>query len=91
MSSLSLVLYEAADFLAMATQIIRSLHNPRYESATNVEHNWPNEMSISISYNQHKPELNRFKAVDCRLTACNGDCGSDLSIFIQHCVHPKVV
>lgn len=32
-----------------------------------------------------------FKAVDERLIACNGDCGSRISLLIDHCAHGKVM
>ena len=47
--------------------------------------------SIVCSLQSTFPNKRAFKSVHDRLIACNGDCGSQLSLLIDYCVHNKVM
>eukprot|EP01084_Bolivina_argentea_P067130 122331_1 len=76
-------------------------HRMNYNSFLNEVNNTENESTVAgeigeideientfdIQFPDTTPAA--FKPFDARLVGCNGDCGSTISQFIDHCVHQK--
>ncbi len=70
----------------MDNVLLNELKNTNNECATRETDTVEEE--FDIQFPESTPAA--FKQFDPRLVGCNGDCGSQFSKFIDHCVYRKV-